>query len=101
VPPLADFEKAVLDELERQVAEAGIDPSVPVSCYPLHRAPARGLIEAAEGADLLVVGARGGGGFRGLLLGSVSDQVVRHAPCPVTVIRTGKASTLATVEPPA
>jgi nucleotide-binding universal stress UspA family protein len=95
VPPLTDFEKAALDELEQHVATAGIDPAVPVTCHVVHRAPARGLIESGEGADLLVVGARGRGGFRGLLLGSVSDQVVRHAPCPVTVIRTGQADTLA------
>ena len=44
---------------------------------------------AAEGAHLLVLGARGRGGFRGLLLGSISDQFVHHAPCPVTVVRTG------------
>lgn len=48
--------------------------------------PARRLCEAAEGADLLVVGARGLGGFRGLLMGSVSQQVVQHAPCPVVVV---------------
>lgn len=47
---------------------------------------ARVLTAAAEGADLLVLGARGLGGFRGLLLGSVSQQAVAHSPCPVVVI---------------
>jgi nucleotide-binding universal stress UspA family protein len=44
------------------------------------------LLRAAEGADLLVVGSRGRGGFRGLLLGSVSQQCAQHAPCPVVII---------------
>lgn len=44
------------------------------------------LTQAAEGADLLVVGARGLGGFRGLLMGSVSQQSVTHSPCPVVVV---------------
>jgi nucleotide-binding universal stress UspA family protein len=48
---------------------------------------AHGLIEAAEGAELLVVGSRGLGGFTGLLLGSVSQQCVHHAPCPVVIVR--------------
>ena len=49
-------------------------------------APARALLEAAEGADLVVVGSRGLGGFTGLLLGSVSQQVAHHATCPVVII---------------
>jgi nucleotide-binding universal stress UspA family protein len=89
VPPLTDWEKAVFDELTAHVAAAGLDPSVRVTCHVVHRAPAQGLMSAAEGANLLVVGARGRGGFRGLLLGSVSNQLVQHAPCPVTVVRTG------------
>jgi nucleotide-binding universal stress UspA family protein len=48
--------------------------------------PARTLLRAAEGAWLLVVGSRGLGGFKGLLLGSVSQQVAHHAPCPVLIV---------------
>lgn len=49
-------------------------------------APARALIDAAKDADLIVVGSRGHGGFTGLLLGSVSQQVAHHATCPVVII---------------
>jgi nucleotide-binding universal stress UspA family protein len=48
--------------------------------------PASVLVDAAKEADLLVIGSRGLGGFRGMLLGSVTQQVIAHAPCPVVVI---------------
>jgi len=45
------------------------------------------LVEQAEGAALLVVGSRGLGGFKSFLLGSVSQKVLHHAPCPVVIVR--------------
>ena len=53
--------------------------------------PASALLEAANGADLLVVGSRGYGGWKGLLLGSVSAQCITQSPCPVAVIRDQEA----------
>ena len=49
--------------------------------------PAPSLVDAAKGADLLVVGSRGHGQFVGMLLGSVSEYCVRNASCPVLVHR--------------
>jgi nucleotide-binding universal stress UspA family protein len=48
--------------------------------------PTQTLLESARGADLLVVGSRGRGGFLGLLLGSVSQQCALHPPCPVVIL---------------
>lgn len=97
VPPIADYEKAVLDELGHHVAAAGLDPAVRVTCHAVHKPPVPSLIAAGERAHLLVVGARGRGGFTGLLLGSVSNQLVHHAACPVTVVRTGVSNAFAEV----
>ena len=47
------------------------------------------LIDESRGADLLVIGSRGHGGFVGMMLGSVSQHVTAHAHCPVVVIREG------------
>jgi nucleotide-binding universal stress UspA family protein len=49
--------------------------------------PAQALLDQAAGAELLVVGCRGHGGFAGMLLGSVSQHVIAHAACPVLVVR--------------
>ena len=54
--------------------------------------PAQVLITQSAGADLLVVGSRGHGGFAEALLGSVGQHCVHHAPCPVVIIRGQAAS---------
>jgi nucleotide-binding universal stress UspA family protein len=86
VPPLSDFEAAVLKRLRSDVARMGLPDGLDVQCNVLHGPAGRGLVETSEGAEMLVVGSRGAGGFRGLLFGSTADQVVRNARCPVVVV---------------
>ena len=86
VPPMTDFEAAVLGRLEADVAGLGLPEGCDVRIHALHGAAGRRLLEASEGADMLVVGTRGAGGFAGLHFGSTADQVVRHARCPVVVV---------------
>ena len=58
-----------------------------VSSQVVHGHPAQVLLDAADGADLLVVGHRGYGSFAGALLGSVGQYCVHHARCPVLIVR--------------
>ena len=67
----------------------------PVTVSAVGGGAAHALLQAAQGADLLVVGSRGRGGFASMVLGSVSMQCVLHAPCPVTVVHPPAAESVA------
>ena len=64
-------------------ALAGVEIRLDAAC----ELPAHAVLEAAKGADLVVVGARGLGGVKELLLGSVSKHVLHHSTVPVVVVR--------------
>jgi nucleotide-binding universal stress UspA family protein len=84
--------KAVQRAAEDNLADAtdevrAIAKEIDVSTEVVAGQAAGVLLEAARDADLLVVGSRGLGGFRELLLGSVSQQCANHAGCPVVIVR--------------
>ncbi len=73
----------VVDEVVADLGDTGVE----IRRIVRRGRPADTLIKAAEGADMLVVGSRGRGGFRGLLLGSVSQTIAHHGDCPVVIVR--------------
>ena len=84
--------EAAGQEAERMLMETirdvlGDDPPVRVQPRVREGNAAKELIDLSEDADLLVVGSRGFGGFAGMLLGSVSQNVAAHAHCTVVVVR--------------
>lgn len=80
---------AAKDQLDATIDEViGDAKDVAVERKAVEGMAAQVLVDEAAGADLLVVGSRGHGGFAGLLLGSVSQQCAHHASCPVVIIRT-------------
>lgn len=62
-------------------------PGVPVKKVITRDRPVRALVEQSDGAQLLVVGSHGRGGFKGMLLGSTSRALLQSAPCPMMVVR--------------
>lgn len=95
VPPgfaasLEEYETAAKAEERARVENLlGDDVDVPVEVHCVHSPAAEALIVASETADVTVVGSRGLGGFRSLVLGSVAEQCIRHAHGPVIVVREG------------
>ncbi len=78
---------SLVSEVEDEPGDATITEEV-----LLGERVAETLVGRSRHADLLVVGSRGRGGFRGLLLGSVSQQCTHHAACPVVVVRAPEAA---------
>jgi nucleotide-binding universal stress UspA family protein len=84
VDMLVDGARATLEEVVGRVDASGL--SRPVTASVEDGPAATVLIERSADADLVVLGSRGHGGFVGLLLGSVSQQVAGHARCPVVIV---------------
>jgi nucleotide-binding universal stress UspA family protein len=91
VPPLGYF-----DDLRREAEiivqaavarAAALQPRVAGEGRAIEGHPVTVLLKEADHADMIVVGSHGRGGFASLLLGSVSQQVVHHARCPVVIVR--------------
>ncbi len=87
MPSMEQFEQAVREDTQRIISETIGAPETAVEIHVVHSPAPQALLTASRDADLLVVGHRGRGGFAGLLLGSVAEQCVRHAACPVLVAR--------------
>jgi len=87
VSSYADYADAVTQKLTRDTRDAlARHPQLAVEFRVVMGGPAKALIEVSHGSRMLVVGSRGRGGLAGMLLGSVSEQCVRHADCPVLVV---------------
>ncbi|MEI2704615.1 MAG: universal stress protein [Ilumatobacteraceae bacterium] len=85
VPNMFEVEQSYLRRLERQIAAVDTR-GMAITATVAEGSPAGVLLDASAGAELLVVGGRGVGRFRGALLGSVSQRCVNHATVPVAVI---------------
>ncbi len=81
-----EYTASVQAELEATALRV-LGPDHSARIHVVHGAAAASLIAASKFADVMVVASRGLGGFVGLLVGSTSEQVVRHADCPVVVVR--------------
>ena len=77
--------EAAQAETDQVLAALGTQPAS-VTVTAVHGLPVDELIKASQGADMLVLGRRGFGGFARLMMGSVTDQVSRHAHCAVLVV---------------
>jgi nucleotide-binding universal stress UspA family protein len=81
----AKARQAAKAETDEVVASLGVQPES-ISVTAVHGLPAEELVKAAQGADMVVMGSRGAGGFARLLMGSTATQVAHHAHCAVLIV---------------
>jgi nucleotide-binding universal stress UspA family protein len=86
-PELEKTRHAAEEAVAKVAGHLGESRPASVTIRAVNGIPTQVLVEASREADLIVVGSRGSGGFARLLLGSVSNQLVQHSHCPVTVVR--------------
>lgn len=99
VPPNVELEKSVKDNTDKILHEAvekikaSTNETVEISTDVLFGSPESRIVETAEeiNADLIIVGSHGYNSWERLLLGSISNSVVQHAPCSVLVVRSSKS----------
>jgi len=85
-----DYSELAAKTLSAAVEEVAPPAGVIVRQLVVDGNPAQVILDTAQGADLLVVGNRGHGGFTDALIGSVSTRCVHHATCPVVVVHAAK-----------
>ncbi len=83
---VAQIREAVSKAVATAASELGDAQPPAITIEAFSGFPAQSLINASQGADLIVVGSRGAGGFEHLVLGSISDQLARHSSGPVVIV---------------
>lgn len=86
-PSLEESTRQAAEDVAARAVESLRARGLEAETRVCHAQAADALVQEAEGADLLIVGSRGHGGFSGLMLGSVGQQCAQHAPCPTVIVR--------------
>jgi len=86
--PIDELEGDARSAQDAVIAKATIPAGIEIEHHIVEGGPGAVILDAAKDAELVVIGSRGHGGFAGLLLGSVGQQVTGHAACPVVVVPT-------------
>lgn len=84
--PEIDIKGSAEQVLADAVSSLGAEPGIEIEGEIADELATQALVHASDGADMVVVGSRGRGGVKGLLLGSVSQHVAHHARCPIVIV---------------
>jgi nucleotide-binding universal stress UspA family protein len=86
IPLLAKLRQAAEEMTQKAASRLGDAKPASVNVNAVSGFAVKELVDASQNSDLVVVGTRGGGGFARLIMGSVSNQVIQHAACPVVIV---------------